>query len=112
MPLVIFTKCVGLAVKSNTIERMLKHPKKRFTPLRDLPPRLKKKMFEGRVAGAHIGHFIESIVLLTHMGLLYIPPEKLPANRTQIVLFVSKEAMLLDTTISEKAYSKVSILTC
>ena len=110
MPLLVFTKCVGICAKSKTLEKMLKHPTKRYTPLRDLPPRLKAKLLRlKKGVGSYVGHFIESLLLLTHMGLLYTTPEKLPTNRTQIVLFVSREAMLLDTTLSEKGYAKVSI---
>ena len=108
MPLIVFTKCVGICLKSKTLEKILKHPKKRFTPLRDLPPKLKAKLFKTRNVGCYVGHFVEMLVLLTHLGLLYITPEPIPLNRTQIVMLVGKEAMLVDTTQSEKGYAKVS----
>eukprot|EP00794_Sanderia_malayensis_P004613 gene4613-5219_t len=109
MPVIVFTKCVGICLKSKTLGNMLNDPKKRFTPLRDLPPKLKAKLFTSRNVGVYVGHFIDALVLLTHLGLLYITPERIPSNRTQIVMFVSKEAMLVDTTQSEKGYCKTTL---
>ncbi len=108
MPVIMFTKCIGVCMKSKTLENMLNHPKKRFTPLRDLPPRLKTKLFNSRNVGSYVGHFMDSLILLTYLGLLYMTPERIPTNRTQIVMLVSKEAILVDTTQSVRGYSKVS----
>ena len=108
MPLEIFIKCVGVCLRSKTIEKLLIHPEKRYTPLRDLPPRLKQKLFRGKMSTSYSGNFSESLVLMAHMGLLHVTPEKLPVHRTQIVMCVSKNAKLVDTTQSEKGYSQVS----
>ena len=96
---------------SKTIEKFLAHPTKRYTPLRDLPPRLKSKLFRGKMAANYNGHFTDSLVLMAHMGLLRIAPGKIATNRAKIIMFVSKEAKLIDTTPSEKGYALVSIET-
>lgn len=107
MPLEVFVKCIGICLRSRTIEKLLAHPKKCYTPLRDLPPRLKTKLLRGRSAANYNGHFTESLVLLAHMGLLQVTRDKLPALRAHIAIYVCKEAKLVDTTSSEKGYSKV-----
>lgn len=108
MPLEVFSQCIGICRLSNTIAKLLADPIKRYTPLRDLPPRLKSKLFRGKSAANYNGHFTESLILLTHMGLLQVTSEKLPSQRAHIVMYVCKEAKLVDTTLSEKGYSKVS----
>ena len=107
MPLDIFIKCVGICIRSNTVEKLLNHPQKRYTPLRDLPPRLRNKLFRGKVPSNYKAHLSESMVLLAYMGLLRTAPGKLPVHRMQMIMWVSKDAKLVDTTSSEKGYSHV-----
>ena len=100
-------KCVGICMRSNTVEKLLNHPQKRYTPLRDLPPRLRNKLFRGKMSTSYNGHVSESMLLLAHMGLLRIAPGKLPVHRMQMNMCVSKDAKLVDTTLSEKGYAHV-----
>ena len=109
MPLEVFIKCVGICLRSKTIEKMLADPQKRYTPLRDLPPRLKSKLFNGKLVSNYNGHFSDSLILMAHMGIVQISPGKLPVHRARLNMFVTKAAKLFDTTMSEKGYSHVSL---
>ena len=106
MPLVVFIECIGLSVKSDTIEKYLKDPVKSCRPVRDLPPKLKKKVIKN-LTGSQMGNLVEMMVLLAYMGLVSVPPEPLPMKRSQIQLYLNTSALLVDTTLSERTYCQV-----
>ncbi|XP_047122572.1 general transcription factor 3C polypeptide 1 isoform X1 [Hydra vulgaris] len=101
LPLHHMVNVIGIRYKSETLDKFMKDPKRRFMPVSKLPPRLKHKLVD---QSRHVDILSDILVFLSQMGLIAVHPTLYPVTRTELMLFLRREAKILDTRCSEKNY--------
>lgn len=107
MPLEVTCRVLGIKCWSETAIKFLQDPKKRLLKMCELPPRLKYKLLVSQANRLHIDNCVDLLVLMAQMGLIAVAPNYYPKVRTEIMLFLRKEAKITDTRFSEKTYCHV-----
>lgn len=104
MPLDVTCRILGIRCWSDTVLKYLQDSEKRLLRMTDLPPRLKYKLLMSPANRQHLDITVDLLVLLAQMGLIAISSENYPKIRSEIMLFVRKEAKITDTRLTEKTY--------
>eukprot|EP00111_Clytia_hemisphaerica_P023811 TCONS_00070164-protein len=109
MPLELTCRILGIKCWSNTAIKFLEDPKRRFTRMCDLPTRLKFKLLASTANKQHLDNCVDLLVLLAQMGLIAVPHNFYPKVRSEIMLYLRREAVITDTRYSEKGYCHIRL---
>uniref|UniRef100_A0A3Q3EXZ0 Uncharacterized protein n=1 Tax=Labrus bergylta TaxID=56723 RepID=A0A3Q3EXZ0_9LABR len=101
LPLSVFIQVIQINYQVDGLEEYLNDPVKQHHLVRALPARIKRQLLYKR---KYIFLFFESLQRLVYMGLLQFGPVEKFKDKDQVVLYLKRNATIVDTTSAEPHY--------
>ncbi|KAK3865084.1 hypothetical protein Pcinc_029274 [Petrolisthes cinctipes] len=100
LPLCVFVELVNIPHVPTEVDHLLQHPIKRNLLVKDLPPRLRQGLLEGR---RYVSQITDLINRLCYVGVLQYG-HRIKVDKEWAFIFVNRQGSLLDTTSSRPGY--------